>query len=43
MPQATLEPETAEILGLDEALVTSVLERLEDDQLVKRETLHLPD
>ncbi|GAB4161750.1 MAG: ATP-dependent RecD-like DNA helicase [Candidatus Promineifilaceae bacterium] len=39
VPQPELEPEAAEILGLDAAKVSAVIEQLESDALIKRETL----
>ncbi len=42
MPQETLEPEAAEILGLDAAQVAAVLDTLESHDLVRRETLVWP-
>ncbi len=39
MPQEALEPEAAEILGVDVAKVAQVLERLESSDLVKREKI----
>jgi exodeoxyribonuclease V alpha subunit len=39
MPQESLEPEAAEILGVPEETVTQVIDRLETSDFVKRETL----
>lgn len=39
VPQPELEPEAAEILGLDTAKVSAVIEQLESDALIKRETI----
>lgn len=39
VPQEELEPEAAEILGLDVTPVTAVLDRLESSAFIKRETL----
>lgn len=39
VPQEQLEPEASEILGVREDQVTYVIDRLEDDNLIKRETL----
>lgn len=39
MPQEALEPEAAEILGVEPAKVTQVLEQLERSDLVKREKI----
>ena len=39
VPQEELEPEASEILGVKEEQVTYVIDRLEDDELIKRETL----
>lgn len=39
VPQEELEPESAEILGVDTEQVTAVIEKLEQSELIKRETL----
>ncbi|MFN2122664.1 MAG: AAA family ATPase, partial [Candidatus Promineifilaceae bacterium] len=39
MPQESLEPEAAEILGVPEETVTQVIDQLETSDFVKRETL----
>jgi len=39
MPQEDLEPEAAEILGLETAKVTNVIDTLETSDFIKRETL----
>ncbi|MCO5182725.1 MAG: ATP-dependent RecD-like DNA helicase [Anaerolineae bacterium] len=39
VPQELLEPEASEILGVQEEQITYVIDRLEDDNLIKRETL----
>jgi exodeoxyribonuclease V alpha subunit len=39
MPQEDLEPEAAEILGLETAKVTHVIDTLETDDFIKRETI----
>ncbi|MFN2103821.1 MAG: ATP-dependent RecD-like DNA helicase [Candidatus Promineifilaceae bacterium] len=39
MPQESLEPEAAEILGVPEETVTSVIDQLETSDFVRRETL----
>ena len=39
MPQEELEPEAAEILGLETAKITAVIDHLETNDFIKRETL----
>lgn len=39
VPQPELEPEAAQILGLEVSKVTAVIEQLESDALIKRETI----
>jgi exodeoxyribonuclease V alpha subunit len=39
MPQEALEPEAAEILGVQAAQIGAVIDRLESDAFIKRETL----
>ena len=39
MPQESLEPEAAEILGLETEKVTAVIDHLETSDFIKRETL----
>jgi exodeoxyribonuclease V alpha subunit len=39
VPQEELEPEASEILGVEEEKVTAVIDRLENTDLIKRETL----
>lgn len=39
MPQETLEPEAAEILGLETEKVTAVIDHLETSDFIKRETI----
>ncbi|MCI0397641.1 MAG: helix-hairpin-helix domain-containing protein, partial [Chloroflexi bacterium] len=39
VPQQELEPEAAQILNLDPAKITAVIEQLESDELIRRETL----
>ncbi|MFZ1401415.1 MAG: AAA family ATPase, partial [Candidatus Promineifilaceae bacterium] len=42
MPQEELEPEAAEILGLEAAKITAVIDQLETSDFIKRETLRYP-
>ena len=42
MPQEELEPEAAEILGLETGKVTAVIDQLETSDFIKRETLQYP-
>ena len=39
MPQEELEPEASEILGIEQAKVTAVIDRLETSDFIKRETI----
>jgi exodeoxyribonuclease V alpha subunit len=42
MPQEELEPEAAEILGLETEKITAVIDKLETSDFIKRETLRYP-
>ena len=39
VPQGELEPEAAEILGLEKEKVTTIIEALESDEFIKRDTI----
>ncbi|HEX6385574.1 MAG TPA: helix-hairpin-helix domain-containing protein, partial [Anaerolineae bacterium] len=39
MPQEELEPEASEILGIEQAKITAVIDRLETSDFIKRETI----
>lgn len=40
VPQEELEPETSQILGVEQKKITAVIEQLESSDFIKRETIH---